>query len=334
MTHDTAPQGPHGAPEPAPEEKFASAFTTAQFVLTGTVLLIVAALAYIAGMHSAKGGGEGATRTETAAANVDVTTLLQHTPEQVAKGKELFAVNCASCHGSLGKGDGPASAALNPKPRDFTSGYWRYGGGEARVVRTISQGSPGTAMASFANLPLADRFALAHYVRSLGPKLEPDKPEDVAWLGPTSGGAAESTAAVGAVVATAPTPIIPIEKAMQAIAIPAPAPGVVLTDLEPDAGTSTYRARCASCHGRSGEGGVRTEMLGSDPYAYVITRSLGAPGAAWADDPALFERIVLQATPGYVMPANGDLSRSDVRDLYVHVLKLRARQEAARRPGS
>ncbi len=26
---------------------------------------------------------------------------------------------CASCHGPTGKGDGPAAAALNPKPRDF-----------------------------------------------------------------------------------------------------------------------------------------------------------------------------------------------------------------------
>lgn len=27
---------------------------------------------------------------------------------------------CASCHGANGKGDGPAAAALNPKPKDFT----------------------------------------------------------------------------------------------------------------------------------------------------------------------------------------------------------------------
>ena len=29
---------------------------------------------------------------------------------------------CASCHGPGGKGDGPAAAALNPKPRDFSVG--------------------------------------------------------------------------------------------------------------------------------------------------------------------------------------------------------------------
>lgn len=34
----------------------------------------------------------------------------------VAKGGETFKTLCASCHGAGGAGDGPASAALNPKP--------------------------------------------------------------------------------------------------------------------------------------------------------------------------------------------------------------------------
>lgn len=36
------------------------------------------------------------------------------------KGKEIYAKQCAGCHGPDGKGDGPAAAAINPKPRDFT----------------------------------------------------------------------------------------------------------------------------------------------------------------------------------------------------------------------
>jgi cytochrome c len=105
-------------------------------------------------------------------------------------------------------------------------------------------------------------------------------------------------------------------------------------DIEPDAGSVTYATRCASCHGLSGEGGIRTRMLGSNPYARVVTKSFGAPGAAWANDPALFERLVLQGSTGYVMPASGDLSKSDVRDVFTHVLMLRARQETAGRAGS
>ncbi len=40
------------------------------------------------------------------------------------KGAALYAQHCNLCHGPQGKGDGPAAAALNPKPRDFTSGVF------------------------------------------------------------------------------------------------------------------------------------------------------------------------------------------------------------------
>ncbi len=38
-----------------------------------------------------------------------------------AHGQQLYAMNCAACHGAGGKGDGAASAALNPKPADHTN---------------------------------------------------------------------------------------------------------------------------------------------------------------------------------------------------------------------
>mgnify|MGYP001609591661 CR=1 FL=1 len=38
-----------------------------------------------------------------------------------ARGKKLFAANCASCHGRAARGDGPAGAALNPKPADLAT---------------------------------------------------------------------------------------------------------------------------------------------------------------------------------------------------------------------
>lgn len=38
-----------------------------------------------------------------------------------AKGKETYDKLCQGCHGATGKGDGPAAAALNPKPGDMTN---------------------------------------------------------------------------------------------------------------------------------------------------------------------------------------------------------------------
>src|SRR3989304_3440624 len=37
-------------------------------------------------------------------------------------GKAKSDANCVGCHGAAGKGDGPAAAALNPKPGDMTNG--------------------------------------------------------------------------------------------------------------------------------------------------------------------------------------------------------------------
>lgn len=38
----------------------------------------------------------------------------------MAKGKAIYEQYCAACHGPAGKGDGPAAAALNRKPRDLS----------------------------------------------------------------------------------------------------------------------------------------------------------------------------------------------------------------------
>jgi mono/diheme cytochrome c family protein len=42
-----------------------------------------------------------------------------------ATAKELFANRCTPCHGPSGMGDGPASAGLTPKPRNFTDAAWQ-----------------------------------------------------------------------------------------------------------------------------------------------------------------------------------------------------------------
>jgi len=41
-------------------------------------------------------------------------------------GKEVYGLYCATCHGPSGTGDGPGAAALDPKPRDFTEGAFKY----------------------------------------------------------------------------------------------------------------------------------------------------------------------------------------------------------------
>ena len=326
-----APQPSGMPPQPPEEEHVGPALAIAQFAVTAVLLGLVATLAYLAGMRSAgkEGGGEATTASKPGA-HVDLASLLKPTPELIAKGKALFLVNCASCHGNQGLGDGPAAAALNPKPRNFHEGYWKYGGGIARVVQTISTGSPGTAMAAFTNIPLEDRFAIAHYERSFAAKQEADKPEDLAWLGPI-GGAPEKGGTPGGIPGgpAKPTPTIPIEVALRLMAEPPP-PVAPVSGVAPPAadsrGAALYGERCASCHGAAGEGGIRVRMLGSAPYAYVTTLPLSSDRTGWMGGGGRFEKLVLEGIPGYLMPANGDLSSEDLRALYDFTSSLRAKQ--------
>jgi mono/diheme cytochrome c family protein len=99
---------------------------------------------------------------------VDPATLIPSSPDLLAAGKALYAKNCEACHGAGGRGDGPSALALNPRPRDFTVAEgWKNGDGLAAIYKTLKEGVPNSAMASFSNLPPRERMALAHHVQSL-----------------------------------------------------------------------------------------------------------------------------------------------------------------------
>ncbi|MFK5924635.1 MAG: c-type cytochrome [Verrucomicrobiota bacterium] len=71
------------------------------------------------------------------------------------QGAAKFAVMCASCHGSKGKGDGLASKGLmdvwkNPiTPADLTNEHHKSGDAPADLYRTIASGLDGTPMLGF-----------------------------------------------------------------------------------------------------------------------------------------------------------------------------------------
>jgi hypothetical protein len=98
---------------------------------------------------------------------VDVLKLTDDTQALIKKGSELFKSNCSSCHGTEGQGDGPAGAALDPKPRNFhSSSGWTNGMKISGMYKTLQEGVKGSGMASYDYLPIEDRFALIYFIRS------------------------------------------------------------------------------------------------------------------------------------------------------------------------
>ncbi|MEN8193979.1 MAG: cytochrome c [Bacteroidota bacterium] len=100
---------------------------------------------------------------------MDPSLILNPTPEFVENGKDLYKVNCSSCHGDVGLGDGLASAALNPKPRDFTSAEgWTNGLTFYDIYKSLNDGVPGTGMTAYEFIPPENRVAIIQYIRTLG----------------------------------------------------------------------------------------------------------------------------------------------------------------------
>lgn len=114
---------------------------------------------------------------------VDVLKAGVSRPESVSKGKEMYEIHCASCHGSNGEGNGPSGGLMNPRPRNFhdLSG-WKNGKKVSEIYVTLEEGLIKTGMPSFNYLPPADRFAIIHMVRSFSAGLPDDTPDDLKFL--------------------------------------------------------------------------------------------------------------------------------------------------------
>jgi hypothetical protein len=84
---------------------------------------------------------------------------------------QLFAKNCATCHGLDGSGQGPS--VLDRPARNFKDGGFSFGNTADAIFNTLSHGIPGTPMPAFGeSLDEGQRHLLAAYVRTLGPAVE------------------------------------------------------------------------------------------------------------------------------------------------------------------
>ena len=82
----------------------------------------------------------------------------------IEQGEKVAKINCVSCHGAKGKGDGAAAAALNPKPADWTSSRVQTES-DGELFWKISNGRG--PMPPWKHLPENDRWAVIRFIRSL-----------------------------------------------------------------------------------------------------------------------------------------------------------------------
>jgi mono/diheme cytochrome c family protein len=68
-----------------------------------------------------------------------------------AQAKDVFNSRCATCHGPNGDGNGPAAAALNPKPRNYHDRDWQKKVTDDDLKKTITYG--GAAVGKSPSMP-------------------------------------------------------------------------------------------------------------------------------------------------------------------------------------
>lgn len=79
-------------------------------------------------------------------------------------GKNLYAKNCASCHGETGYGDGEDGKGLDPAPANFHDQGRFTSVSPFQAFTTITLGVPGTGMRAYTEFSEHERWSLASYV--------------------------------------------------------------------------------------------------------------------------------------------------------------------------
>lgn len=94
--------------------------------------------------------------------------------DEKGEDRGLYRRHCAHCHGISGDGDGPTALFLDPYPRDYRKGVYKFTSTDVGLRptdddlrRTLENGIPGSAMPSFKLLPEDEIDYLVEYVKYL-----------------------------------------------------------------------------------------------------------------------------------------------------------------------
>jgi mono/diheme cytochrome c family protein len=222
-------------------------------------------------------------------------------------GREVYTRQCSGCHGTTGDGKGPAAAFLNPPPRDYRLGRFKFTstprGAKPRredLIRIIRHGAKGTSMPTFRFMAQEDLEAVIDYVTLLSSrgevefrlmKISESQLGEEDDIDPQL--VAEQAQLIANSWAEADTKIV---RALT--------PQPQYTQESVDAGAKAFvQLNCYKCHGRDGRGNKQFDVGKDDwgriAYAADLTTGMLHGGRRPVD---IYRRIYsgINATP---MPA-------------------------------
>ncbi len=102
--------------------------------------------------------------------------------DELGRARGLYREHCVHCHGVSGDGMGPTARFLNPYPRDYRRGLFKFKSTPSNLPpsdddlhRILMEGVAGTSMPSFRLLTEDERESLVQYVRYLAMRGEVER---------------------------------------------------------------------------------------------------------------------------------------------------------------
>jgi cytochrome c oxidase cbb3-type subunit 2 len=222
-------------------------------------------------------------------------------PEILERGRDVYAAQCAVCHGDGGDGRGMAAHMLVVPPRDFRRGLFKFRSTpsgslptDADLVRTITEGVRWTGMVGRADLAEADRWAVVQYLKTFSARFATERPASP-------------------------------------VAVP-PAPARSSASLE--RGSHLYRElECARCHGERGRGGGPSAPGMRDDWGWPTWPSdLSWRPLKRGSSPDQLYLTIATGLAGTPMPSYGDALQSGEIWALVHYLDSLVPPERRRSP--